>query len=139
MALPILMVSDAPDDVQVLRDLLRANGTTNAFTVLESGYEALHYLAAHSKFADRKAYPMPGVLILDLHLPTPGAFEILTWKQAHAELKEMLCVVLAYPDDENGFRQAREFGAKWVLVKPLRSAEIGELIRAFPTYWARSK
>ena len=139
MVLPVLIVSDALDEIELLRSLLRSNGVENPLTVAKSGYEALRYLSGEPEFADRKTHPLPGVVILDLYLPTPGALFILTWQETEAELKEMLCVVMVRPDDHTGIRQAHEFGAKWCLVKPLRPSEIDDLIQAFPKYWTKSK
>jgi DNA-binding response OmpR family regulator len=138
MSSPILIVSNTPTDVELLRFFLQLNKVANAVTVLEDGSKALWYLSGASHFADRKLYPLPGVLMMDLHLTAPGAFEILEWRQSQAGLQEMLCVLLVQQDELSEIRRAHELGAKWFMVKPLRPGEMAELIRAFPAYWARA-
>src|SRR5437879_5952189 len=54
MALPILIVSEMPNEVEDLRLFLQSNGVTNAVIAVESGAEAMKYLIGECEFGDRK-------------------------------------------------------------------------------------
>ena len=65
----ILLVEDNKDDVFLMKRALQSARIVNPVVVVETGQEAMDYLAGAGKFADRERYPLPAVVFLDLKLP----------------------------------------------------------------------
>lgn len=48
------------------------------------GGEAIQYLLGHGRYSDRKEFPMPSLMLLDLKMPRVSGFEVLEWKKESA-------------------------------------------------------
>jgi CheY-like chemotaxis protein len=77
----ILIVEDNQDDLFLIeRALLRA-GVSNERHVAHSGQEAISYLSGDPPYADRRRYPLPAVVLLDIHMPGTDGFVFLEYLQ----------------------------------------------------------
>ena len=65
----ILIAEDRPDDVLLIRKALAAAKVTNPFVVLPDGEQTMAYLDGVGQYADRKMFPMPNIMLLDLKEP----------------------------------------------------------------------
>jgi CheY-like chemotaxis protein len=74
----VLSVDDDADAHILLNMAFAKAGLTVPLSTLSEGGEAIHYLAGEGKFADRKAYPLPKVLLLDLKMPLVSANVVIT-------------------------------------------------------------
>ena len=80
---PVLVVEDSENDALLIQRQLRINGVTNPITVLSSGDEAIVYLSGVGKYANRNAYPLPFVILLDLKLPgSTDGLALLRWARS---------------------------------------------------------
>ncbi|HBT83021.1 MAG TPA: two-component system response regulator, partial [Desulfuromonas sp.] len=62
----ILLVEDNPDHAElVMRNMEGFNAAIRIIHV-ENGQEALDYLYGKGEYADRKRYPLPHLMLLDL-------------------------------------------------------------------------
>jgi CheY-like chemotaxis protein len=117
-AMRILLVEDNEDDVFLMRQALRSAGILNPMRVVEDGQEAIDYLAGAGKFADRKLYPFPGLLFLDLKLPRKSGFDVLEWIDQHAELPRPVIVVLSSSNSPRDRERVLALGAAHYAIKP---------------------
>jgi CheY-like chemotaxis protein len=63
---PILIVEDSKDDFFLLNHALRKNGIEHPVYWVKDGVEAIEYMCGQGIYADRNAYPIPKILIVDL-------------------------------------------------------------------------
>jgi CheY-like chemotaxis protein len=115
----ILLVEDNEDDVLLLKYALNEAGVRNPMHVVDTGEEAIAYLSGQGKYADRRAYPMPRVIFLDLKLPRKSGHDVLEWMGQQGSLREVVRVVLTGSDDPSDLRKSYELGANSYLTKPL--------------------
>lgn len=116
--LPILLVEDHPDEAALVQEALKADAGFSLLPVLESGEEAIAYLAGDGRFADRAAHPFPFLMLLDLKMPGVGGFGVLRWLQNHPEVNQKLhTVVLSSVRSSQEIEQVGELGAKYYWVK----------------------
>ena len=73
----ILLVEDNPDDVELLLRALRKNNIANEIAIAHDGVEALDYLFASGKYAERDANETPRIILLDLKLPKLNGLQVL--------------------------------------------------------------
>ncbi len=126
----ILLVEDDPQDVEILGLAFAQVGSSYQIVSVTNGREAIHYLSGLGQYADRKRFPMPALMLLDLSLPVTNGFEVLTWMQGEPPDKMPPAVVLSYSRDEHDRRLAQKFGAKGYYVKSPSLDETVALVKS---------
>jgi CheY-like chemotaxis protein len=126
---PILYAEDDENDVFFMTRALQEAGIANHLQMVRDGREATGYLNGTGPFADRDAYPLPFLVILDLKLPEVGGLEVLAWLRAQSRFRDIHVVVLAFSRDDKNIQKAFELGANSYLVKPPTGATLLELVR----------
>src|SRR3954466_1839678 len=86
----ILIVEDSTDDTILLRRLIERAGIANPVHSVATAEDATAYLEGTYPFSDRRQYPLPGVIMLDLKLPGVDGLRFLEWCKLHAHCKETL-------------------------------------------------
>ena len=131
----ILIAEDSEADIFFLFRVLDQAGVLNPIFVVRNGSEALSYLQGTGLYQDRAAYPVPGIVLLDLKLPGTDGFEVLRWTRDEPTLASTLMVAISSYDGVYSINLAYENGADTFLSKPLTSDDILNLISAFDEYW----
>src|ERR1035438_8483717 len=85
----VLVVEDSADDVELLLIAARTAPDVVSFHMVKDGEQALAYLKGEGQFADRKAHPLPHLVLLDLSLPGMDGFEVLAWIRQHPEFSAL--------------------------------------------------
>ena len=126
----ILIVDDDPDDANLIRKtVLDLHPKRSAQTVI-SGLDLKAYLAGQGRYADREAFPYPGLILLDLRMPEMDGFEVMEWlkiQRLHAAIP--VIVISAFGQQQN-IRRAYQLGARTFLSKPVHPENIRDAIRA---------
>ena len=74
-----LLVEDDADYAFFVKRAFGNQALPFPLPVLGNGEEAIAYLAGTGKYRDRSRYPIPTLMLLDLHLPRVDGFEVLRW------------------------------------------------------------
>jgi CheY-like chemotaxis protein len=131
----LLLVEDNEHDVFLMRRALRQADIRNPVHVVGDGEQAIDYLAGKGDFNDRKTYPFPRLVLLDLKLPYKTGHDVLEWIRDDAELNELVVVVLTSSDEPADVNRAYKLGANSYLVKPASLAQLRDMARSFKWYW----
>ncbi len=131
----ILLVEDDPDDVFFLEEAFKQLGMADALRVARDGEEAVDYLLGQAAYADRRRYPLPSLILLDLNIPRKTGLEVLEWCRRQPELKRIPIVVLTSSQSNDDVSRAYDLGANSYLVKPIDSGAQLEMVKAIRTYW----
>ena len=123
----ILVVEDAENDALLIRRTLSKAGVPNRRYFVQSGEDAISFLLGAGPYSDRKKFPLPGLLLLDLKLPGIDGFEVLQWIRKNPDFSELRVIVLTTSEKMRDVTKAYRLGANSFLVKPLEF----ENIRAF--------
>ncbi|MBI2755167.1 MAG: response regulator [Chloroflexi bacterium] len=130
---PILLVEDNPDDVLLTRRALARQGLETA--VVKDGIEALDFLFAEGRFADRAASRLPRFVLLDLKLPKVAGLEVLRRLRSDARTRGLPVVVFTSSGEERDLVEAFERGANSYVRKPIDSIQFGSVLRDLGHYW----
>jgi len=133
----ILLAEDNENDVVMLRRAARQAKFTNPVQVVEDGEEAIAYLLGDRKYADRRRYPLPGLLLLDLKMPRRNGFEVLQWLREQPDFAQLQVIVLSSSDEISDINRAYELGANSFLVKPMFFSEFVGMLEALHSYCLR--
>jgi CheY-like chemotaxis protein len=133
----ILLAEDNENDVLMLRRAARHAKFTNPLAVVPDGEEVMAYLQGDGKYGDRRRYPLPGLLLLDLKMPRKNGFEVLQWLREQAQFAHLQVVVLSSSDEIKDINRAYELGANSFLVKPMFFSEFVGMLEALHSYCLR--
>ncbi|HVV01541.1 MAG TPA: response regulator [Verrucomicrobiae bacterium] len=132
----ILMVEDDENDALLLQRAFAKAGHGDNWRLARDGAQAIDYLSGIGSYADRVAFPMPFLMLLDLKMPGVDGFEVLQWVRKQPELKRLLVVVLTSSNLQKDVDRAYELGANSYLVKPVEFEGTVSLLSRFEAYWA---
>lgn len=114
----LLLVEDNAEDVFLLRRAFRRENVDCLLQTAEDGEEAIAYLGATGKYADRASYPFPALVLLDLKLPYVTGFEVLAWIATQPACKDLRLIILTSSGEERDRDKAEQFGIRDYFLKP---------------------
>lgn len=132
---PILYVEDEENDVFFLRRALDELNVLHPLQTVGDAQRAIEYLAGTGPFADRGLFPLPGLVLLDINLPSRSGFHVLRWMRAQASLKKVVALVYTSSDQTSDIEMAYELGANAYLVKPHSQEKLLELVQSLRDFW----
>jgi RNA polymerase sigma factor (sigma-70 family) len=131
----ILMVEDEEDQVFLTKHALSRANLVNPVRIVSDGEEAIAYLSGKGAYADRRANPLPSLILLDLKLPRIGGLEVLEWIRAQSHLKNLPVAVLTASINPRDREQADQLGVNAYLCKPVNSEGLLEMMKSIGMYW----
>ena len=134
----ILLVEDREDDILLVQRAFAAANLNPPFHVVRNGEECLDYLSGAGKYSNRREYPLPGLILLDLKMPKMTGIEVLRWIRSHPDLKALRIIVLTSSQDIRDVNEAYESGANSFLVKPLEFENYPAMMQTLTTFWGTS-
>jgi two-component system response regulator len=131
----ILLIEDNPSDVKLTKRALEQNQITNELIVAEDGQEALDYLFATGRYADRNVRDLPAVVLLDLKLPKIEGLEVLQKMRANDLTRLLPVVILTSSDQEADMIASYNLGANSYIRKPVDFKQFTDAVHTLGMYW----
>lgn len=131
----ILLVEDNPDDEALTLRALKKNNIGNDLVVVRDGAEALDFLFATGKFADREIHDLPQVILLDLKLPKVDGLEVLRRIRANENTHLLPVVILTSSKEEQDRLNGYSLGANSYVQKPVDFDQFVGAVRQLGLYW----
>ncbi len=131
----ILIVEDNPlDEILTIR-ALKQSRVANEIEVVRDGSEAIDYLHAKGKFAERRNLDLPALVILDLHLPVINGLEVLRRIRADERTKLLPVVILTASDRERDRIDGYKLGVNSFVKKPMQYSDFIMAVVQLGRYW----
>jgi CheY-like chemotaxis protein len=131
----ILHVEDRDEDIFLLRYAFKRAEIKNHVHVAKDGQQAVDYLSGSGGFADRKQFPLPFLVLLDLKMPHKMGLEVLEWIRLQPSLKSLIVIILSSSMQKGDVGRAYELGANAFLVKPSDANVLADMCRALKHFW----
>lgn len=131
----ILLVDDNHMDVILTLDAFKQAKLFNNINVARNGQEALDYLFGREQYSDRKLYPMPSLILLDLKMPGIDGFEVLRTIKSTEKLKRIPVIILTSSAEEGDRTISYDIGANSYLLKPVSFEGFVEVVKKIDDYW----
>ncbi len=131
----ILLVEDNANDELLTLRALKKSHLCNEIDVARDGEEALDYLFARGRHAQRDGADLPTVVLLDLHLPKIPGLEVLRQIRRRSMTRTLPVVILTSSDEERDLAESYELGANSYVRKPVDFDDFSNAVRQLGLYW----
>ncbi|HWP13106.1 MAG TPA: response regulator [Ramlibacter sp.] len=131
----ILLVEDNPDHQELTLMTLAENNVLNEIVAVSDGLEALEYLFATGRYANRDAREVPALILLDLKLPKLGGIEVLRRVREDERTRFVPVVVLTSSSEEEDVVASLQNGANSYVRKPVDFSRFVEQLQRLQVYW----
>jgi CheY-like chemotaxis protein len=131
----VLHIDDDPNDTELFRAAARKANVQFSIYNVADGDQAMAYLNGRGVYADRRLYPLPVLILLDLKMPRATGFEVLSWIRNHSQVGNLPVVVFSGSELKDDIQQAYAVGADSYMVKPLGFTELVNLVKTLNTDW----
>lgn len=131
----ILLVDDNPDDEELTLLALEESNILNEVVVARDGVEALDYLFAAGRYADRDPRRLPQLVLLDLNLPKLDGLEVLRRLRADPRTALLPVVILTSSGEEEDVIAGYRCGANGYVRKPVDFNGFAEAVKHLGLYW----
>lgn len=131
----ILLIEDNKMDVALTLDAFQEARLANTIHVATTGEEGIEFLLGEGKFADRVAYPLPDIVLLDLKMPGIDGLEVLKRVKSTDRIKRIPIIILTSSKEEGDRAMSYDLGANSYLVKPISFEGFLEVVKQVYNYW----
>jgi len=133
----LLVAEDNAHDIFLLKRAFIKAGIDVPMHIVNDGQEAVDYLLGEGRFADRKEYPLPTLLVIDLKMPRLSGFDVIRWVREHDGLRRLPILVLSSSGLGKDVNRAYDLGANSYLLKPSRFEDLELLAEDVERYWCQ--
>jgi CheY-like chemotaxis protein len=131
----ILLVEDNPDDVELTRLAFEEANVANRLVVVSDGAEALDYLFARGKHAQRNSAELPSIVLLDLNLPKVDGREVLQAIRAEQATRALPVIVLTTSAEPFDIEASYALGVNSYIQKPVDFEQFVWAVKQVGLYW----
>lgn len=131
----ILLVEDNPRDAELTIRALKKKHLANKLVHVEDGVDALDFLFARGKFADRNMDDSPKVILLDLKLPRINGLEVLRAIKEDDRTRVIPVVIVTSSAEDPDVSAAYKLGANSYVIKPVQFEAFIEAMSKLGIYW----
>jgi len=132
----VLLVEDDLNDIFIVKRAFKMADIPTPLQVVTDGQEAIAYLRGDGKYAERDAFPLPKLMVMDIRMPLRNGFEVLEWvKQGERLLRRIPIVIVSSSDNPGDINRAYELGANAYMVKPMNFRAVEHLFETITHYW----
>lgn len=132
----LLLVEDSAFDAELTITALREKHLANNLYHVEDGAEALDFVFARGRYADREASVLPSLILLDLKMPRVDGLEVLRQLKEDAATKSIPVVVLTSSKEDPDIKRCYALGANSYIVKPVSFDNFSKVVTEVGLYWA---
>ena len=126
----IMLVDDDDGHRLLIRENLRVGGIVNEIIEMPTGQQALDYLNRRDQYHDPAKSPRPGLILLDIKMPTMDGFTVLEKIKSDPQVRLIPVMMLTSTDDQVEVNRCYALGANTYIVKPVRYDEFQDRIKA---------
>ena len=131
----ILLVEDNSSDIELTFRAIQQIDANFDIILCRDGQEALDFLFAKGKYADRERNELPELILLDLKLPKVGGHEVLKAIRANEDTQCIPVVMLTTSDETQDIIQSYKLGINSYVCKPVDYEDFCKTISDLTRYW----
>jgi CheY-like chemotaxis protein len=137
-AKPILVAEDDPDEIFIYERVFKKLNMTGARFVSD-GVEAVRYLRGEGDYGDRRRYPFPQWVFLDLKMPRMTGIDVLHWAHSNPVCRVIPTIMISNSAIQHDIDRAYDLGASAFFTKPTRMSETEDMFSLISQFWTAAR
>jgi CheY-like chemotaxis protein len=133
----VLNIEDSADDLLMMRAACKNVKACFRFEAVTNGEQAMAYLKGEGPYADRKQFPLPDLVLLDLKMPRTSGFQVLRWIRTQCAFRDLPVLVYSGSLHNGDVAMAQQLGANEFLIKVGGLQYLLELAKALDQAFAQ--
>ena len=133
--LNLLLVEDNDAHAEMVKRSFEQHKIANVIHHVDDGQKALDYIFGEGEYSDRKKYPSPHCVLLDLRLPKIDGLEVLRRIKTNQNTRKTPVVILTTSSADNDIAQSYKYHANSYIVKPMDFSKFEALMEDLVYYW----
>jgi len=129
------MAEDDEEDRLLAKEALEESRLINDLYFVDDGEQLMEYLNGIPPYDDRKQYPIPGIILLDLNMPKKDGRECLREIKNQEGLRRIPIVVLSTSKAEEDILRTYDLGVSSFITKPVTFESLVEVMNTLGKYW----
>jgi CheY-like chemotaxis protein len=125
----ILYAEDEATDVMFLRRAIRKAALPIELLTVSDGKFLINWLSGAPPFDNRKAYPLPELIVTDLKMPLTHGFEVLRWIHHTRECYHIPVVVYSTSSFDGDIENSVRLGAMAYFTKTSECTALTDFLR----------
>lgn len=135
MKIDILLVEDSVFDADLCLRALKTHNLANTIHWVKDGEEALEFIFAEGRYANRNILDHPKVVLLDIKMPKVGGLEVLAKIRADERTKTIPVVALTSSRQDSDMIASYDLGVNSFITKPVEFENFTKAIVDIGYYW----
>src|SRR5664279_106253 len=131
----ILIADDDDDDILLTQKALKKSRLINCLFSVNDGEELMMFLRNTGKYKNKKKFPKPGIILLDLNMPKKDGREALKDIKSDPKLRQIPVIVLTTSKAEEDIFKTYDLGVNSFITKPISLEKLIEVINMVGKYW----
>jgi CheY-like chemotaxis protein len=133
---PVILVGEDDDnDVLLMQRAFKKAKSPHSLQIARDGCQVIDYLTGNSAYADRRRYPTPGLVLLDIKMPKRTGLEVLKFIRQCPALKRLPTIIFSSSRTESDIKTAYDLGANSYIGKPSDFEGLVNLLQILTQYW----
>ena len=133
--LNLLLVEDNDAHAEMVKRSFEQHRIANVVHHVDDGQKALDYIFGEGGYSDKKKYPSPHCVLLDLRLPKVDGLEVLRRIKTDQNTRKTPVVILTTSSADNDIAQSYKYHANSYIVKPMDFSKFEALMEDLVYYW----
>jgi len=113
----ILLAEDNSDDIELIKRKLRSRKIKCNLFIAKNGEEALDYMYHREKYPDKRKFPDPDLILLDIRMPKKNGIEVLREIKSDKLLKKIPVVMLTVSTMDKDIFDSFDYGCDHYITK----------------------
>jgi CheY-like chemotaxis protein len=126
----VFLVTHDQETVFLIQSYLASAELRHPLKRTGQGNEAFQYLKGSGFYRDRVTYPLPSVILLDLHNPDGSSMAFIGWVREHSHFNSIPIILLVESGASAEAQKALDLGANGFIRKGDDLAELGGILQS---------
>jgi two-component system response regulator len=131
----ILYAEDEETDAILFERAFRRADIKDRLMIVPQGEAVIDYFTHQGDFKDAAFWPLPRLVLLDVHMPGLSGLDVLQWLRSSTQFCSVVTLILSSSSAPVDIQRAYALGANGYLVKPLSLDESVTMAKAIQEYW----